>query len=177
MKNIIIRTFNNYSANCLVYVDGKVVDSVVSIPDNCVTATSAEKYIRKTHSIVGNLIQVNSVNKNPLTYGMLESDFIKLATPVSERGKATRDKITKTVKAFSGTLVYMTADRAVHERQVVVPSDNQKELEKLAKKLVNDGELGIIIDKLSPIESLYAMSETTFKANARLMKDYQHFVD
>ena len=177
MKNIIIRTFNNYSANCLAYVDGKVIDAIVSIPDNCITTVAAEKYIRKTGFITGNLIKVDSVQKNPVTYGMLESDFIKLATPVSERGKATRDKITKTVKAFSGTLVYMTADRAVHERNVVVPTDNQKELEKLAKKLVNDGEIGIIIDKLSPIESLYAMSEVTFKANARIMKDYQHFAD
>ena len=177
MKNIIIRTFNNYSANCLAYVDGKVIDTIVSIPDNCVTTVAAEKYIRKTGSITGNLIKVDSVQKNPVTYGMLESDFIKLATPVSERGKSTRDKITKTVKAFSGTLVFMTEDRAIHERNVVVSTDNKKELEKLAKKLVNDGEIGIIIDKLSPIESLYAMSETTFKANARLMKDYQHFID
>ena len=177
MKNLIIRTFNNYMASCLAYVDGKVMVTVVSIPDNCVTTTAAEKYIRKTHSITGNLIQVNSVFKNPAIYGMLESDFVKFATPVNERGKATRDKITKTVKAFSGTLVYMTSDRAVHEREVVVPSDNQKELEKLAKKLAKEGEIGIIIDRLKAIESLYAIDENTFKSNARKMKDYQHFVD
>lgn len=179
MRNTITRTFNTVFATVLVYKDGKVNTCELALPDFCTLPVAAEKYIRRHSGIIdGNLITVDSLKTVSELFGMEESDFIKYATPVAVRGKDTRDKITKTVNAFKGTLVYMDiVTREVKTREVNVPADMKNKLDKYARTIEQDGEKAIMIENLVPIASLYAMSEQDFKAKAKRMVDHQHYVE
>lgn len=176
MRNTIVRTFNTTTAHCTVYIDGTISDSLITVPSDTITTEKAEKYIRKTNSCVGKLVSVDSLSKSSAIYGMEESDFIRLATRVPERGKATRNAITKTVCYFEADYIYMdTNTRAVSMRPVTVPLSAKEKLDKYGKSIEQENEKYISIENLHEVNALYAMSEGNFMRNARRMKDYQHY--
>ena len=176
MRNTIVRTFNTTTAHCTVYIDGAISDSLITVPSDTITTEKAEKYIRKTNSCVGKLVSVDSLSKSSAIYGMEESDFIRLATRVTERGKATRNAITKTVCYYEADYIYMdTNTRAVSIRPVTVPLSAKEKLDKYGKSIEQENEKYISIENLHEVSALYAMSEGDFMRNARRMKDYQHY--
>ena len=179
MRNTITRTFTTVYATCLVYEGGKIIETEIALPDSCDITGVAEKYIRKNPSVLsGKLVEVQSTRKDSVLYGMDESDFIKFATPVSARSKDTRDKITKTVNAYKGTLLYMnTVSRAVESREVSIPVDMKNKLDKYMKTIEHENEKAIMIENLTPVAALYAMSEQDFKAHAKRMVDHQHYAE
>ena len=179
MRNTITRSFTTVFATCLVYEGGKIVETEIALPDSCDIARVAEKYIRKNPSLLsGKLVEVQSTRKQSTLYGMDETDFIKFATPVTARSKETRDKITKTVNAYKGTLLYMdTVSRAVNSRDVSIPADMKSKLDKYMKTIERENEKAIMIENVVPVAALYAMSEYDFKAHAKRMVDHQHYAE
>ncbi len=179
MRNTITRTFTACLASCKVYENGKLLDAIITLPDFCTLLSTAEKYIRKNPSTIsGKLVDVLSIDKETVLYGMDESDFIKYASPYEQRGKETRNMITKTVKGYVGEYLYMSvATHEVCKRNVSVPADMSKKLDKYAKSIEQVGEKAITIENLKPIEALYAMSETDFRKYGKKMKDHQHYVE
>jgi len=179
MRNTITRSFTTCLATCKVYENGKLLDVIVTLPDFCNLPYTAEKYIRKNPaSISGKLVEVTKIDKQITLYGMEESDFLKYAKPFEQRGKETRNMITKTVKGFIGEYLYMSTDN--HElcrRSVSVPTDMQGKLDKYAKSIELDNEKAITIENLKPIEALYGMSESDFRKYGRKMVDHQHFAE
>lgn len=179
MRNTITRTFTTVYATCLVYENGKIVETEIALPDSCDITTLAEKYIRKNPTVLsGKLVEVQSTRKQSVLYGMDESDFIKFAAPVSARSKDTRNKITKTVNAYKGNLLYMdTISRTVKSREVSIPADMKNKLDKYMKIIEQTDEKAIMIENITPVAALYAMSEQDFKAHAKRMIDHQHYVE
>ena len=179
MRNTITRSFITCLATCKVYENGALLDAMVSLPDFCTLATTAEKYIRKNPSVIsGKLVEVTKIDKQTTLYGMEESDFLKYAKPYEQRGKETRNQITKTVKGFVGEYLYMTADtHELKKRNVSVPADMSKKLDKYAKSIEQAGEKAITIENLKPIGALYAMSETDFRKYGKKMVDHQHYAE
>lgn len=179
MRNTITRTFTTCLATCKVYENGNLLDVMVTLPDFCNTTTAAEKYIRKNPSLIsGKLVEVTKIDKQTTLYGMDESDFIKYANPYEQRGKETRNMITKTVKGYIGEYLYMsTGTHELCKRSVPVPADMSKKLDKYAKSIELDNEKAITIENLKPIEALYAMSETDFRKYGKKMVDHQHFAE
>jgi len=179
MRSTITRSFSTCFANCKVYENGKLLDVIVALPDFCTIATTAEKYIRKNPgTISGKLVEVSSIDKETLLYGMDESEFIKNAKIYDVRGKDTRNLITKTVKGFVGEYLYM--DSTTYElkrRSVSVPADMSEKLDKYAKSIEHPNEKAITIEKLVPVNALYGMTENEFKALARRMVDHQHYAE
>ena len=179
MRNTITRTFTACLATCKVYENGNLLDSVVALPDSCGNTVAAEKYIRRNPSIIsGKLVDVLSIDKETTLYGMDETDFIKHAMPYEQRGKETRNMITKTVKGYVGEYLYMfTATHELCKRNVSVPADMSSKLDKYAKSIEQDGEKAITIENLKPIEALYAMSESDFRKYGKKMVDHQHYAE
>ena len=179
MRNTITRSFTTCFAACKVYENGNLFDAIIALPDFCTLVTTAEKYIRKNPSVIsGKLVDVLSVDKETTLYGMDESDFLKYAKPYEQRGKETRNMITKTVKGFIGDYLYMSTDtRELFKREVSVPADMVKKLDKYAKSIELDNEKAILIENLKPIEALYAMSESDFRKYGKKMVDYQHYAE
>lgn len=179
MRNTITRTFSVSIATCKIYENGALLDSVIVLPDSCGNAVSAEKYIRKNPSLItGKLVDVMSVEKKTTLYGMDESDFLKYAKPYDQRNKETRNMITKTVKSFIGDYLYMSTDtRELCKREVSVPADMAKKLDKYAKSIELDNEKSILIENLRPIEALYGMSESDFRKYGKKMVDHQHYAE
>ena len=179
MRNTITRTFTTCLASCKVYENGQLMDVIVTLPDTCITPAVAEKYIRRNPSAIsGKLVEVTKIDKQTTLYGMDESDFLKYAKPYEQRGKETRNQITKTVKGFVGEYLYMTTDtHELKKRNVSVPADMSKKLDKFAKSVEQAGEKAITIENLKPIESLYALSESDFRKYGKKMVDHQHFAE
>lgn len=179
MRNTITRSFTTCLATCKVYENGNLLDAIVALPDFCTLATTAEKYIRKNPSLIsGKLVEVSKIDKETALYGMDESDFLKYAKPYEQRGKETRNMITKTVKGFIGEYLYMSTD--THElcrRSVSVPTGMQGKLDKYAKSIELENEKAITIENLKPIESLCAMSESDFRKHGKKMVDHQHYAE
>lgn len=179
MRNTITRSFTTCLATCKVYENGNLLDAIVTLPDFCTLTTTAEKYIRKNPSLIsGKLVEVSKIDKETTLYGMDESDFLKYAKPYEQRGKETRNQITKTVKGFIGDYLYMSAE--THElckRSVSIPSDMSGKLDKYAKSIEQAGEKAITIENIKPVESLYAMSETDFRKYGKKMIDHQHYAE
>ena len=179
MRNTITRSFTTCLASCKVYEDGKLLDTIVTLPDFCTTTTTAEKYIRKNPSAIsGKLVEVTKIDKQTTLYGMDETDFIKYAKSYEQRGKETRNMITKTVKGFTGDYLYMSTDtRELLKRAVSVPADMSKKLDKYAKSIELGNEKAITIENLRPIEALYGMSETDFRKYGKKMVDHQRYAE
>lgn len=179
MRNTITRTFSVSLASCKVYENGALLDCIIALPDSCGNTVAAEKYIRRNPSVIsGKLVDVLSVDKETTLYGMDESDFLMYAKLYEQRGKETRNMITKTVKGFIGEYLYMSTDS--HElcrRNVSVPPDMSKKLDKYAKSIEQEGEKAITIENLRPIEALYGMSESDFRKYGKKMVDHQHYAD
>lgn len=179
MRNTITRTFSVSLATCKVYENGALLDSIIALPDSCGNTVAAEKYIRRNPSVIsGKLVDVLSIDKQTTLYGMDESDFLKYAKPYDQRGKETRNMITKTVKGYVGDYLYMTVDtRKLCKRSVSVPIGMSKKLDKYAKSIEQAGEKAILIENLKPIEALYAMSESDFRKYGKKMVDHQHYAE
>lgn len=179
MRNTITRTFTTCLANCKTYENGNLMDVIATLPDTCTTPATAEKYIRRNPSAIsGKLVEVTKIDKQTTLYGMDESDFLKYAKPYDQRGKETRNQITKTVKGFVGEYLYMTTDtQELKKRNVSVPADMSKKLDKFAKSVEQAGEKAITIENLRPIEALYALSESDFRKFGKKMVDHQHFAE
>lgn len=179
MRNTITRSFTTCLATCKVYENGALMDAMVNLPDFCTTTITAEKYIRKNPSAIsGKLVEVTKIDKQATLYGMDESDFLKYAKPYEQRGKETRNMITKTVKGFTGDYLYMSTDtRELLKRTVSVPVDMSKKLDKFAKSIELDNEKAITIENLKPIEALYGMSESDFRKYGKKMVDHQHYAE
>lgn len=179
MRNTITRSFTTCLATCKVYENGNLLDAIVALPDFCTLTTTAEKYIRKNPSIIsGKLVDVLTIEKQTTLYGMDESEFLTHAKPYEQRGKETRNMITKTVKGFIGEYLYMSTDtRELCKRTVSVPLDMAKKLDKYAKSIELDNEKAILIENLKPIEALYAMSEADFRKYGKKMIDHQHYAE
>ena len=179
MRNTITRSFTTCLATCKVYENGALLDAMVNLPEFCTLTTTAEKYIRKNPSTIsGKLVEVTKIVKQTTLYGMEESDFLKYAKPYEQRGKETRNMITKTVKGFIGDYLYMSTD--THElcrRSVSVPADAAKKLDKYAKSIEQAGEKAITIENIKAVEALYAMSESDFRKYGKKMVDHQHFAE
>jgi len=179
MRNTITRTFSVSLATCKVYESGALLDCIIALPDSCGNPVAAEKYIRRNPSIIsGKLVEVSKIDKETTLYGMDENDFLKYARPYQQRGKETRNMITKTVKGYIGDYLYMSTDN--HElckRSVSVPVDMAKKLDKYAKSIELENEKAITIENLKPIEALYAMSESDFRKYGKKMVDHQHYAD
>lgn len=177
MRNTITRTFSVSLAVCKVYKNGTLSDCTITLPDSIGNTVAAEKYIRRNPSVIsGKLVEVTKIDKETTLYGMDESDFLKYAKPYEQRGKETRNMITKTVKGFVGEYLYMTVD--THElckRNVSVPADMSKKLDKYAKTIEQAGEKAITIENLKPIEALYGISESDFRKYGKKMLDHQHY--
>lgn len=179
MRNTITRTFTTCLASCKVYENGKLLDAVVRLPDFCTLTGTAEKYIRKNSSIIsGKLVDVLSIDKETVLYGMDELDFLKYAKPYEQRGKETRNLITKTVKGFVGDYLYMDVKtRELCKRVVSVPADMSKKLDKYAKSIELENEKAVLIENLKPVKALYAMSEIDFRKYGKRMIDHQHYAE
>ena len=179
MRNTITRSFTTCFATCKVYENGNLLDAIVALPDFCTITTTAEKYIRKNPSVIsGKLVEVSKIDTKTVLYGMDESDFLKYAKPFEQRGKETRNMITKTVKGFIGDYLYMSTDtRELCKRSVSVPVDMEKKLDKYAKLIELENEKAILIENLKPVEALYAMSESDFCKYGKKMIDHQHYAD
>lgn len=179
MRNTITRTFTTSIATCKVYENGALLDCIIALPDSCGNTVAAEKYIRRNPSVIsGKLVEVSKIDKETVLYGMDESDFLKYAKPYDQRGKETRNMITKTVKGFIGEYLYMSTDtRELCKREVSVPADMVKKLDKYAKSIELDNEKAILIENLKPIEALYAMSESDFHKYGKKMIDHQHYAE
>jgi len=179
MRNTITRSFTTCFANCKVYNNGQLSDCVIALPDFCTITATAEKYIRKNPgTISGKLVEVSSIDKETVLYGMDESDFIKNAKIYDVRGKDTRNLITKTVKGFTGEYLYMdTSTYELKRRVVSVPADMSEKLDKYAKSIEQPNEKAITIEKLVPVNALYGMTENEFKALAKRMVDHQHYAE
>lgn len=179
MRNTITRSFSTCFANCKVYNNGQLSDCVIALPDFCTIAATAEKYIRKNPgTISGKLVEVSSIKKDTVLYGMDESEFIKNAKIYDVRGKDTRNLITKTVKGFTGEYLYMdSASYELKRRVVSVPADMSEKLDKYAKSIEQPSEKAITIEKLVPVNALYGMTESEFKALAKRMIDHQHYAE
>lgn len=179
MRNTITRSFTTCLATCKVYENGNLLDTIVALPDFCTLATTAEKYIRKNPSVIsGKLVEVSKIDKETTLYGMDESDFLKYAKPFEQRGKETRNLITKTVKGFVGEYLYMDINtRELCKRAVSVPADMSKKLDKYAKSIELANEKAILIENLKPIEALYAMPESDFRKYGKKMVDHQHYAE
>lgn len=178
MRNTITRTFNTVSAHALIYVDGKVTESIINVPRNCDTTDKAEKYIRRTNSCTGKLIGVDKMDITSGLYGMEESDFLIHAKPVEARSKETRNMISKTVDTLVGELVYMDmSDRQVKTRPVTIPKNYEKRLDKYAQSCAKSGEKGVTIENVKTVSALYVMSESDFLKYAKPMLDHQHYKD
>ena len=179
MRNTITRSFTTCLATCKVYENGNLLDAIVALPDFCTLTTTAEKYIRKNPSVIsGKLVEVIQIDKETTLYGMDESDFLKYAKPYEQRGKETRNMITKTVKGFIGEYLYMSTE--THElckRSVSVPAEMSGKLDKYAKTIEQAGEKAITIENLKPIEALYGMSESDFRKYGKKMIDHQHYAE
>lgn len=179
MRNTITRSFTTCFATCKVYENGKLMEAIVALPDFCTTIRHAEKYIRKNTSLIsGKLVEVSQIDKQVTLYGMDEGVFILYAKPCEQRGKETRNQVTKTVKGFIGDYLFMSTEtHELHKRSVSVPSDMSGKLDKYAKTIEQAGEKAITIENLKPVESLYAMSETDFRKYGKKMIDHQHYVE
>lgn len=179
MRNTITRSFTTIFASCKVYESGKLLDAIVALPDFCTLASTAEKYIRKNPSVIsGKLVEVTELNKQSELYGMDGSDFIRLAKPFENRSKDTRNLITKTVRGYIGDYLYMdTATRQLVTRKVSVPADMSAKLDKYAKSIEQENEKAITIENLTPVESLYGMSESDFRKYGKKMVDHQHYAE
>ena len=174
MRNTITRSFNKVAASALVYRDGKITTDTICIPYLFNTVELAEKYIRKNISIDGKLVEVVSVEKVSTLYGMDERDFIAKAKKVDARSKETRGTISKTVKAFTGRLLYMDEKRSVKDVPVFFLKGDK--LDTIGKNNTPKGGKYICIEEVQPIDVLCVMTEEEFLANARLMIDHQHYV-
>lgn len=175
MRDTITRQFVKNLCKCAVYNGKEVIDTTVFIPYGFNDEKSAEKYIRKNSTLIdGKLVFVKSVEKIAALFGMSESDFISKGKQVDARSKETRGFVSKTVKGFKGNLVYM--DKATYQtgKKEVFFSENKK-LDQLAKKLADDGTIGITIESIQEVERLYVMSESDFLTYARPMVDHQHY--
>lgn len=179
MRNTITRSFTTCLASCKVYENGNLLDAIVALPDFCTLTTTAEKYIRKNPSVIsGKLVEVMKIDKETTLYGMEEADFLKFAKPYEQRGKETRNQITKTVKGFVGDYLYMDVNtRELCKRTVSVPADMSKKLDKYMKTIEKENEKAILIENLKPAEALYAMSESDFRKYGKKMVDHQHFAE
>ncbi len=179
MRNTITRSFVTIFASCKVYDSGKLLDTIIALPDSCSIVSVAEKYIRKNHSLIsGKLVEVTELSKQTELYGMDEADFIAHAKPYEVRSKDTRNLITKTVKGFIGESLYLdTVTRQLFARSVSVPADMSGKLDKYAKAIEKDGEKAITIESLKPVESLYGMTEADFKKYGKKMVDHQHYAE
>lgn len=179
MRNTITRTFVTNFATCLAYENGKLMETVIALPDTCTLTGFAEKYIRKNPSVIsGKLVEVIGIKRVTTLYGMDESDFIKNAKIYDVRGKDTRNLITKTVKGFTGDYLFMnTETRSIEKRVVSVPADMSGKLDKYAKSIEQTGEKAITIENLKPVNALYGMTENEFKARAKRMVDHQHYAE
>lgn len=178
MKDVITRTFTTVYASCVMFNEEtrETYDASILVGSLPVMSTTvAEKAIRKSGT-VGKLVMVDHLTKIEELYGMTESDFIKFGQPVTERGKATRNAITKTVNSYMGDYVYMDMnDRAVKSRPVSVPLAYAEKLDKFGKKVEQSGEKYITIENLRKVSALYAISESDFRAHGRIMIDHNHF--
>ena len=179
MRNTITRSFTTCLASCKVYENGNLLDSIVALPDSCTLPRIAEKYIRRNPSVIsGTLVVVDKIDKETTIYGMEETDFLKYAKPYDQRGKETRNQITKTVKGFIGDYLYMDVNtRELCKRTVSVPADMSKKLDKYMKTIEKENEKAILIENLKSIECLYAMSELDFRKYGKKMVDHQHYAE
>lgn len=176
MRNTITRSFVKNACTCIVYKDGKTHDEIIVIPYGYNDTDSADKYIRRKVNIDGKLVLVKSIEKTAALFGMDETQFIKLAKIVPERSKETRDFISKTVIGKVGTLVYMDKEYVVHrDKEVFV--DVKRKLDVQAKDNAPDGCIGITIENIHDTEAIYVLDESTFIANARPMRDHQHYIN
>ena len=175
MRNTITRSFNKAAASSLIYIDGKIEKRVFNVPYIFNSVELAEKYIRKhSDSYEGKLVEVISVEKVSTLYGMDERDFITKAKKVDARSKETRGTISKTVKAFTGKLLYMDEKRSVKDDPVFFLKGDK--LDTVGKNNTPKGGKYICIEEVQPIDVLCVMTEEEFLANAREMVDYQHYV-
>lgn len=178
MRNTITRTFTTVYADSLVFENGKVIQSMAIVPDTCKDNASAEKYIRKHGLVSGKLISVEKLSTVEQLYGMEESEFLKFAHPVVARSKETRNMISKNVETFVGNLVYMdVATREIREREVTVPANYEKRLDKFAQLAAEANEKGITIENVHKVASLYVISEADFIAHSKKMIDHQHYAE
>ena len=178
MRNTITRSFTTVYANCTMYntIDKKIYEHQTIVPTSCDTADKAEKYLRKNRKFCDKLVSVDSITTSTKLYGMEESTFIQIAKPISERGNATRNMITKTVNTLTGDFVYMdTSDRIVKSRPITIPANYSDRLDKYVKKVEKPGEAGILIENIKTVSAIYALSEDEFIRNAREMIDHQHY--
>ena len=175
MRDTITRSFNKIAAACTLYRDKKIVDETVLVPYLFNTVELAEKYIRKNNLITnGKLVEVVSVTKITALYGMDERDFIAKAKKVDARSKETRGTISKTVKAFTGKLLYMDEKRSVKDTPVFFLKGDK--FDTVGKNNTPEGGKYICIEEVQPIDVLCVMSEEDFIANARPMIDHQHYI-
>lgn len=178
MRNTITRTFTTVYAESLVFEDGKVMTSYPIVPATCKDTASAEKYIRKHNLTSGKLISVEKLSTVEQLYGMEESDFIKYAHPVAARSKETRNMISKNVETLVGTLVYMdVATREIREREITIPANYEKRLDKYAQAVAEANEKGITIENVHKVAALYVISESDFIAHSKKMIDRQHYTE
>ena len=178
MRNTITRTMTTVNAESLVYVDGKIISSIITVPVTCKDTAMAEKIIRKRGLENGKLISVEKLSTVERLYGMEEADFLKFAHPVVARSKETRNMISKNVETLVGTLVFMdVASREIREREVTIPANYEKRLDKYAQVIAQPNEKGITIENVHKVASLYVISEADFIAHSKKMIDHQHYAE
>lgn len=178
MRNTITRTMTTVNAESLVYINGEIVSAVIAVPTTCKDTATAEKIIRKRGLENGKLISVEKLSTVEQLYGMEETDFIKYARPVEARSKETRNMISKNVETLVGNLVYMdVATRKISEREVTIPANYEKRLDKYAQVIAQPNEKGITIENVHKVASLYVITETDFIAHSKKMIDHQHYAE
>ena len=173
MKEAIIsRTIiTNYASVLFYNAATKAAEScVVTLPAAIDNADRAERYIRKNaDSIPGKLIVVEEVQRAERLVGMELSVFMANAKAVTERDKTTRGTITKTVPGFACEVLYMDADHKIQRLPVTVPA--VKDIDRYCKANIKVPGYYVTVENVTPTETLYSMSESTFIALAKPMKN------
>lgn len=165
-KTIISRTFKASKANVLkVDIENRSVsEKSVVINGKFDTIEKAEKYFAKHDATVVSVLNVETIES---LMGMLESDFIRLATAFDERSKENRGMISKEITVKSVNVMVVDKDRNVKD-VTYVGIDNEKDARKVCKE---NGEMFVKINHIEEYKQLMCMEVTTFLENAKPMID------
>lgn len=171
-ESIISRTIiSNYASVLFYNAATKAAEScVVTLPAAVDNPDRADRYLRKNTDLLGGkLIVVENVQCSERLVGMELSTFMENAKVVAERDKTTRGSVTKTVPGFACDVLYMDADHKIQRKRVTIPA--VKDVDRYCKANVKVPGYYVTVENVTATETLYSMSESTFIALARPMKN------
>lgn len=173
MRETVTRTFAKMTADCVIYVDGKLDKKQFAIPVNINDKDAAKRFLERKVKTGEIIVTVEKLERVEELRGMPEKLFIKLARIVPERSKETRNDVTKRVFGLRGEMIYMTPDYKIEH--MVVTFGKKDKRNDVMSYYVPDNCSPIKIENETECETLYALDEKTFYENSRPMIDHQHY--